>query len=205
MGEMIIEAGDRPTFSTLLIEGMAGRMALLSSGARQFTELVLPGDFVDLHSLVMKRVNQGVLAFTDGSIGLLPHDALRRLMADDLHLARLLWLETVVDGAVHRTWLVGLGRKDATARMAHLFCETHARLDAVELVKDGRFPFPLSQTELADMLGLSPVHVNRTLMGLRGAGLIEWRDKILEIRDLGRLTRLAEFDPAYLRLWKEPV
>jgi CRP-like cAMP-binding protein len=89
--------------------------------------------------------------------------------------------------------------------MAHLFCETHARLDAVELVKDGRFPFPLSQTELADMLGLSPVHVNRTLMGLRGAGLIEWRDKTLEIRDLGRLTRLAEFDPAYLRLWKEPV
>lgn len=100
-GDMIIDPGDRLTGSTLLVEGVAGRVALLTIGARQFTELGLPGYFLDLHSLVMKRRDHGVLALSDCLLGHILHEALRQLMADDPHLARLLWLKTVVDGAIH--------------------------------------------------------------------------------------------------------
>lgn len=204
-GELIVREGERQSFSLLLTSGFAGRFALLCNGGRQFTELGLPGDFMDLHSLVMKRLDLSVLALAPCELAAVPHAALRDLMADDPHIARLFWLETVVDAAIHRIWLVGLGRRDAQARMAHLFCETRVRLEAVGLADEGRFDFPLNQTDLADVLGLSAVHVNRTLMALRTGGLVEWRDGRVTVNDWERLVRLAEFDPLYLRLWKEPV
>lgn len=153
-GESIVSEGDRQTASLLLASGFAARFSLMRDGGRQFTELGLPGDFMDLHSLVMKRMDHGVLALADCELAAIPHEALRDLTAQDPHLARLLWLETVVDAAIHRVWMVGLGRRDALSRMAHLFCETQVRLDAVGLAGGLSFDFPLSQTELADVLGL---------------------------------------------------
>lgn len=188
-----------------MMSGFAGRFALLANGGRQFTELGLPGDFMDLHSLPMKRLDHSVLALSACELAAVPHAALRDLMANDPHLARLLWLETLVDAAIHRVWLVRLGRQDAQARMAHLFCETHIRLQAVGLADEEAFDFPLSQAELADVLGMSAVHVNRTLMALRSAGLVDMRRGRVFLGDRDRLVRLAEFDPLYLRLFKEPV
>ena len=204
-GDTIVDMGDRQSFSIILLDGFAARMNLLRNGGRQFTELGLPGDFLDLHSLVMKRMDHSVLALTDCRLGLIDHEDLRKLLGNDPHLARLFWLETVVDGAIHRVWLVGLGRQDALGRMAHLFCETYARMEAVDRVIEGRFAFPLSQGELADVLGLSTVHVNRTLMALRGLGLVDWREGHVQIHAFDRLAEIGEFDPLYLRLWKEPV
>jgi CRP-like cAMP-binding protein len=204
-GDLIVREGERQTTSLMLISGFAGRFALLGNGGRQFTELALPGDFMDLHSLVMKRLDHSVLAISDCDMAAVPHKALRELIARDPHLGRLFWLETVVDAAIHRIWLVGLGRQDAQARMAHLFCETKTRLEAVGLADQDGFDFPLTQAELADVLGLSSVHVNRTLMSLRSAGLMEWRDGRVTIGDWKRMAEVAEFNPLYLRLWKEPV
>jgi len=204
-GDMMVREGELLTDSLLLVTGFAGRFALLNNGGRQFTELGLPGDFMDLHGLIMKRLDHGVMAISDCDVAAIPHDALRNLTADDPHLGRLFWLETVVDAAIHRMRLVGLGRQDAQARMAHLFCETQVRLEAVGLADQDGFGFPLNQTELADVLGLSSVHVNRTLMALRAAGLMDWRGGRVTLNDWTRLVRLAEFDPLYLRFWKEPV
>jgi len=204
-GDLIVREGERQTDSLLLVSGFAGRFALLSNGRRQFTELGLPGDFMDLHSLVMKRLDHSVMAISECDLAAVPHVALRQLMAEDPHLGRLFWLETVVGAAIHRMWLVGLGRRDAQARMAHLFCETQVRLEAVGLAEEHGFNFPLNQAELADVLGLSSVHVNRTLMALRAAGILDWREGQVTLNDWTRLVRLAEFDPLYLRLWKEPV
>lgn len=204
-GALIIREGGKIASSSLLVSGFAGRFALLDNGGRQFTQLGLPGDFMDLHSLLLKRLEHGVLAISACEVSAVPHAALRALLAKDDHLARLLWLETVVDAAVHRAWLVGLGRQNAPARIAHLLCETFARLKAVSLVQGASFDFPLNQSELADVVGLSSVHVNRTLMMLRAADLMEWRDGRVTINDWDGLARLAEFDPLYLRLWREAV
>lgn len=204
-GDFIVREGAHVSRSLLLISGFAGRVSLVADGGRQFTELGIAGDFMDLHGLLMKRLDHGVLALSPCELLAVPHDALTEVLADYPHLTRLLWLETAVDAAIHRTWMVGLGRKDAQSRMAHLLCETFVRLEAVGLVSDSGFDFPLSQIELADLLGLSSVHVNRILMALRADGLIDWRQKRVTIRNWDRLAASAEFDPLYLRLWKEPV
>jgi DNA-binding transcriptional regulator LsrR (DeoR family) len=96
-----------------------------------------------------------------------------------------------------------MGRRPADKRMAHLFCELLVRLQAVGLVEDNSFDFPLTQEELADTLGVSTVHVNRMLQDMRAAGLITLAGKRLAIHDVDGLNRMAEFDPNYLHLVRQ--
>ncbi|HWW27568.1 MAG TPA: Crp/Fnr family transcriptional regulator [Caulobacter sp.] len=204
-GASIIKPGDRPTSSTLLLSGYAARYSFLEDGGRQLTELNLAGDFIDLHSFLMKQMDHGVLALSDCVIAGAPHVALRRITEEHPHLTRLLWLETVIDAAIHRQWLVAMGRQNAISRLAHLICEIYLRLEAAGLAEAHEFSIPLTQTDLSDMLGVTAVHVNRVLKDLRGLSLIEWKGARVEILDWGRLCHLAQFDGAYLRLQREPV
>jgi CRP-like cAMP-binding protein len=103
-----------------------------------------------------------------------------------------------VDGAIHREWMTGLGRLSAHERMAHLLCELFLRLQAVGLTRDHSYDLPITQAELADAFGLSPVHVNRTFQDLRGQGLITSQGKTLVINDWERLQQVAQFNPDYL-------
>jgi CRP-like cAMP-binding protein len=115
-------------------------------------------------------------------------------------VARALWWATLVDEAVAREWIVNIGQRTALERTAHLFCELFHRLQAVELTRDTRCELPMTQTELGEAMGLSAVHVNRTLQELRREGLITLEDRELKILDLPRLEAVAMFDPAYLHL-----
>ena len=204
-GRLIIEPGDRPGFSTFVVSGFCARFSLTPSGGRQLTEINLAGDFVDLHSLLMRQMDHGVVALADCVIAPAAHDALRRLSQTQPHLTRLLWLETVVDGAIHRQWLVTMGQQNAASRLAHLLCELYCRSEAAGLAADHRFALPMTQTDLADVLGLTQVHVNRVLMDLRRQGLVEWKVGRVVIGDWSALMKLGAFDPAYLRLQTDPV
>lgn len=175
------------------------------NGSRQITELNAPGDFVDLHSLMMNPMDHGVAALTICRVAQAPHDGLRRLTETEPHLTRLLWMDTLIDAAVHRQWTAGLGRRTALARLAHLLCELYLRLKIVHRAGSGRMELPLSQAVLADVLGLSDVHVNRSIGQLRGAGLVKWTGRAIEVCDWDALVGLAEFDPTYLRLAKASV
>lgn len=201
----IVREGDRPGHSTLLVEGFTARYTTLSDGGRQITELNIGGDFIDLHSLVMKQMDHGVTALTPCVIQPAPHAALRRLTEDHAHLARLLWLDTVIDAAIHRQWIASMGRRTALAHLAHLVCELCTRLDAVDGAPDRVFELPLSQAVLADVLGLSTVHVNRLVAELRSLELLSWTQGRIAVLSWDRLAALAEFDPGYLRLQPEPV
>lgn len=204
-GSLMVQTDERPHQSTLLLSGLAGRQNLTPSGARSFTQIGLPGDFLDLHSLFMGQMDHGVLALTDCMVVNAPHDRIRQVLSEHPHLARLLWLETVVDAAIHRQWLHRMGRQDALGRLAHLICEMRARLELVGLVEDQSFALPLGQADLADCLGISTVHVNRSLMELRRRGLLSWKNGWFVLTDAAGLTALAEFDPTYLRLHRAPV
>jgi CRP-like cAMP-binding protein len=201
--EDIVREGDRPVESSLLLDGFAARYKVLSSGRRQITALHVPGDFVDLHSFLLKTMDHGVLALTPCRVGMVPHAVLEKITEEHPHLARLLWLSTLVDGAIHREWLTAMGRRSATAHMAHLVCELVVRLDAVGLVQDSTIQLPITQSELGDTLGLSTVHVNRVLQELRKEGLIRTRGNELTVLDWERLQEVAEFTPTYLNLQKE--
>jgi len=201
--EDIVREGDRPTESSLLLDGWAARYKVLDQGKRQITALHIAGDFVDLHSFLLKTMDHSVLALTPCRLVLVPHAALQRITEAHPHLGRLLWLNTLIDGAIHREWLTAMGRRSATAHAAHLLCELYERLAIIGLAEGQRFRFPVTQGELGDTLGLSTVHVNRVLQDLRGDGLITWRGDVVTLHDYERLKRVAEFDPTYLNLQEE--
>jgi CRP-like cAMP-binding protein len=203
-GTDIVHEGERPNRSTLLLEGIAYRYRVMRDGRRQILALNLPGDVIDLHSFPLKVMDHSIGARSVCVVARFPHDELLRVTEAYPHLTRLLWLLTLIDGAIMREWAVGLGRRSASERMAHLICEFHLRLDAVGLDGNRSFALPISQGDLGDMLGLSVVHTNRTLQELRVAKLVSWEHGVITILDPDGLSRLADFDPTYLHLRKEP-
>jgi CRP-like cAMP-binding protein len=203
-GEDIVGDGDRPLHSTLVVSGVAARYKVLKEGERQITALHLPGDFVDLHSFLLKEMDHGVSAISQCRVATVPHQTLTRLSEEQPHLTRLFWLLTLLDGALHREWLVAMGRRSAIGQMAHLLCELRDRLQIVGACDENSFEMPITQIDLSDVLGLSSVHANRVLQELRSDHMVTWKGATIEIGDLAGLRRLAEFDDRYLHLTKEP-
>jgi CRP-like cAMP-binding protein len=190
--------------STLLLEGLICRYKDLKDGQRQVTELHVDGDFADLHSFTLKRLDHSIMTLTPCRVAILPHENLRRITEQHPHLTRVYWFATNLDAAIHREWEVSLGRRSAASRLAHLFCELQVRLDLVGLVDENGYALGLTQTDLAECLGLTSVHVNRTLREVREQGLMQFRNGRVLIHDLPGLRRTAEFDPAYLYLERRP-
>ncbi|MDB5624029.1 MAG: Crp/Fnr family transcriptional regulator [Devosia sp.] len=203
-GELMAHYGSSPSKSLLLIQGMAARQNTVESGQQQITAFHIAGDFVDLHAFLLSRLDHDVSAMSAVAAVEFSHEALRQITEEFPHLTRLLWLSTLLDGAIHRQWLVAMGRLTAIAHMAHLFCEHFVRADSVGLAQDMSFPFEITQQELADALGLSNVHVNRTLQELRRQDLVSWDTKTVRIIDWERLQEVAQFDPIFLDVVHTP-
>ncbi|WP_296597553.1 Crp/Fnr family transcriptional regulator [Phenylobacterium sp.] len=186
--------------SMLLEEGWACRYGALPDGRRQILSIHVPGDFVDLQSFPLKRMDHTVATLSRCRIAIYPHKNLLRISEELPHLTRMLWLMTLIDAAILRQWLLGLGQRSALERTAHLVCEIHSRLDLVGGVEGGGFDLPLTQAELGEALGISQVHANRVVGALRNRGLVAWRDGRVRILDLEGLQELASFNPTYLAL-----
>lgn len=186
--------------SLLLEQGWACRYGALPDGRRQILALHVSGDFVDLQSFPLKRMDHTVATLSRCRIAVYPHENLRRLSETMPHLTRLLWMATLIDAAILRQWLLGAGQRSALERAAHLICELYTRLDVVGAAPGGMFNLPLTQAELGDALGVSQVHANRVVGELRSRGLVTWRDETVRILDWPGLQALAEFDPTYLML-----
>ena len=199
---IVLHAGRKLTHSTLLLDGIACRYKDLRGGERQVTGLHLPGDFLDLHGFTLKRLDQHVATLTACTFATVPHAALTAITERLPHLTRAYWFETNLDAAIHREWEVSLGRRTARGRLAHLFCELQVRLKVVGLAEADGYALPLTQSDLAECMGLTTVHTNRTLRELRTAGLVEFRDGRVTILDPAGLRQAADFDPAYLYLDK---
>ncbi|WP_122468996.1 Crp/Fnr family transcriptional regulator [Brevundimonas lutea] len=186
--------------SNILVSGLACRAKDLADGRRQITELQTPGDYMDLHSFTLKQLDHEVIALTACDVAIIPHPRLLEITERHPHLTRIYWFGTNLDAAIHREWVLSLGRRSALESLAHLFCELYVRLDLVGLVLDSRYPLDITQAQLAECLGMTPVHVNRTLQQLRSEGLVEFRDGWVAVHNFARLSETAQFDPAYLYL-----
>ena len=197
----MVREHDRINQSHLLLDGWAFRYVSLADGRRQIVAVHISGDFVDLHSFPLQVMDHSVATFTRCRVALAPHDKLRALTTAHPHLARLLWLSTLIDAAIHRQWLVGAGQRSALEQAAHRLCELYVRLELVGLARDLSFAMPMSQNEFADALAVSSVHTNRIVQELRGLGLVAWQGGRVSILDWERLAGIAEFDPTYLNLF----
>ena len=204
-GQDIVRDGDKPSQCCLVVEGWVFRYKLLDEGRRQILSFHVPGDTPDLQSLHLHTMDHSLGTMTQATLAFLAHDSVRDLTLRFPHLAGLLWRDTLIDAAIFREWMTGMGRKSAYGRIGHLFCEMYTKLEAVGLASDHRYALPLTQGQLADALGLSNVHVNRVLQEMRGKGLITLQASTLVIHDWDELRRSSEFDPSYLHLEKRAV
>lgn len=199
-GELIAEQGSVQHESALVLSGFTCRFKLLPDGARQIVALQVPGDFVDLHSFVLKPMDHSVAAASTAQIARIPHAAIENLLEKHPRLARSLMWDIAVDGAISREWLAIMGRRSAYQQLAHLFCEIYLRMEWAGQVNDRRFDFAITQETLADVCGLSTVHLNRSLQKLRRDELIILENNNLFVPDVRALIAAAEFDTAYLHL-----
>jgi len=188
----------RTTHSTLLIDGFACRYKDTGNGGRQILSFHLAGDFVDLSHMLLSRSDHVVQTLSPATIARVPTPELRALAAARPHVAEALWRETMIDAAIAREWIVNVGRRGATERIAHLLCEFAARRDEAGLGSLDHFELPMTQEQIGDATGLTGVHVNRKLHDLQRIGVIARDRRDLRIRDWARLKRIGDFDPTYL-------
>jgi CRP-like cAMP-binding protein len=195
---ILVRAGESLQCSTLLLEGIMSRYIDDRNGLRQLVAIHLPGDFLDLHGFPLKVLDHDVATMTAVTVALVPHAELALLMEEMPQLTRKLWHATLIDGAIHRAWLFRLGRLDAVGRVSHFLCETNARLVSAGLSDGHRFALGLTQADLAEICGLTNVHVNRVLRHLREERLCVFRSSLVEIPDPKKLAARGQFNPDYL-------
>jgi CRP-like cAMP-binding protein len=197
-GAVIANEGDRPSRCCLLVDGYLYRAKTTEDGKRQILSIHVPGDIPDLQSLHLHVSDHALLALCPSLVGFVPHSAMHEITRARPAVAAALWRETLIDAAMFRDWIVNVSRRPAAQRMAHLLSELARRLDAVGLSKDAAYYLPLTQTDLADALGLTSIHVNRVLQGLRKEGVLDLKGHVLRFGDAARLDAMADFDPLYL-------
>jgi CRP-like cAMP-binding protein len=197
----IVEEGEKPTHACMVLEGLVYRSKIASNGRKQIISFHVPGDMVDLHTVLFKVADHTIETVRNAAIVLVPHDAVLRTAEDVPALARAFWYDTLLDASIQREALLNVGRRDARSRTAHLFCELAVRLKRVGLVVNGNsFELPLTQTDLADALGVTPIHTNRVLAKFRSQGLLSYSGKSVTIHDWRALVAIGDFDATYLHL-----
>ncbi len=184
----------------VVIDGWCCRYRLLADGRRQLPALLLPGDICDLDALLLNRIHYGVATLTASTVATIPRAHLRDLMDEFPEIRDVLWWMLSVENSIAAEWAVGLGRRTSEERLAHLVCELLVRLAVVGHSQENSFRLPLTQQELGDTLGVSTVHVNRTLQSLRSSGLIRQEGRGITVRDWGALKELAGFSADYLHI-----
>jgi CRP-like cAMP-binding protein len=191
-GELIRE-GSTTESIYFMATGWAYRYRSTRGGARQVTVLLVPGGVCNVDNLMFHRADFGVRTLTGATVLALPRHAALSLAAEHAGVGRAFTWLALAENAILSQWAVGLGRRNAQQRLAHFLCEMHLRLG-----EKGSFKLPLTQELIADTLGLTSVHINRTMRYLRLQGLVSISGRTITILDRDGLCMLAEFDPSYL-------
>lgn len=193
----IVREGDATMQCLVLLDGFAHRFRTTANGERQILTIYVPGDPIDFDHLFLPEADDGLQAIRDCVLASTSQAALRELMAKRPAVGDAIVRALMVDASIFREWTLNVGQRDARTRIAHLLCEIALRLDA-QGFDFANTPIPLTQDQLADATGLSQVHVNRTLRGLRLDGVIERRGALVIAPNLEGLRQVAGFDRRYL-------
>jgi len=197
----IVSPGETVSNACLVAKGLVARFDQMRDGRRQIVGFHIAGDMCDLHSVVAPTAGWGISALSGATILHVPHSALRAIAVEFPAIALAFWRDSTVDASIIAKWVGNLGRQDARARVAHVLCELGIRMERAGVAASRTcFVLDATQEQLADAVGLTAVHVNRTIQGLRRDGLIESRGHTVEVKDWPALAQTAEFDPAYLLL-----
>lgn len=202
--DMIVE-GMVPRSVFLLKEGMAMRYRNMPDGGRQIMTFLIPGDLCDMHVFLLKEMDHSIGTITPVRVAPIPRESILELFGSHPRISAALWWSALQEEAMLRERIISLGRRDARGRLAYLLCELLWRHAAVGLADGEVFRLPLTQTELGDTLGLTPVHVNRVLREFRERRLITLEQRTLSLLDVGTLQGIAGFNKDYLHFGGAPA
>jgi CRP-like cAMP-binding protein len=198
--QYVVREGNEAVHCALLLSGFAFRSKIVGDGGRQIVALHMKGDMVDLQNSVLGIADHNVQALTRIEVALIPRAAILEITARLPNVGRAMWHDTLVDGSVGREWVANLGRRDARTRIAHLLCEFSLRLQTAGLGEQCNYELPMTQEQLADCTGLTPVHVNRTLKALDSGKLVTRTMRSVKIEDWERLADAGDFNSTYLHI-----
>ena len=203
-GANIAIDGETPRSAFVLTRGMACRFRLMPDGRRQILTILIPGDFSDLHGFLLKAMDHSVAAIGPTRIAAIGREAVIDIIANHPRIGAALWWSAMQEEAMLRERIVALGRRSARGRVAYILCELVWRQRAVGMGEDHAVRLPFTQTDLADMLGLTSVHTNRVLQGFRRDELITLAQRRLTLHDLERLQAISGLTKDYLQLNSTP-
>lgn len=199
--QALITEGDFVAHCWLILSGFCVRYKIVGEGLRQIVSIHMKGDLVDLQNAMLGVADHGVQTLTPCKMAKIPLQPIRDLTNSHPAIKDALWCDTLVDGSIYREWVANVGRRDAHMRIAHLLCEFALKLEAVSLGEQLDYELPMTQEQLADATGLTPVHVNRVLQALTREGLIDRATpRSVVIGDWQRLAAAGDFRREYLHL-----
>jgi CRP-like cAMP-binding protein len=195
-----VREADPPEFCTVLVSGFAYRQKLTGDGARQIISIHIPGDALDFQNLFLDVSDHSIQMLTRGDVAFVPRPPMQQLARSHAAVGHAILVKILVEASIFREWVVNVGRRDSRSRLAHVLCELAVRLEAEGLADEYGYELPMTQEQLADALGLTPVHVNRTLKALEAEGLIQRTKRNISFPDWNRLRTIADFNQRYLHL-----
>lgn len=199
--EYVVRERDRSTHCGVMLSGYSIRHKIVSHGARQIVAIHMQGDVVDLQNSMLRTADHSVQMLIGGDVAMIPRGEIQQLVMDRPRLAFAMWQDTLVDGSIFREWIANVGRRDARTRVAHLLCEFALRLKVAGIGEENDYELPMTQEELADAVGLTAVHVNRTMKSLQRDGLITRpTSRSILIENWKKLAAAGDFDSTYLHL-----
>ena len=197
--------GDPPSTCAVLVSGFAFRHKFTGDGARQILAVHIPGDALDFQNLFLDVADHNVQTLGRAEVAFIPCAPLRDLVRARAAVGNAVLVNILVEASISREWNLNVGRRDAPTRIAHLLCEFALRLEGQGLVPEYGYELPMTQEQLADAVGLTPVHVNRTLTLLESLGLISRDKRRISFPDWERMREFGDFNQRYLHLEPEPV
>jgi CRP-like cAMP-binding protein len=199
-GSYLVREGDTPDHCGMLASGLVCRHKISGEGIRQIVSIQVPGDVFDLQQLYLGTADHNVQTLTQCAVITIPREALRKLAADRLSIAQAIFATVLVELSIAREWMLNIGRRDARTRIAHLLCELAVRLNLSGLPPGQPYEMPMTQEQLGDALGLTAVHINRTLKGLVRDGLVNYSKRGVTIPNWKYLVEVADFNSRYLHM-----
>lgn len=194
----LVREGEVATDCCILLKGYACRHKTTKSGGRQIVSFHMPGDILDLQHLLLSRADHNLQTITPANLAWVPAADIKRLARERPAVGEALWRDTLIEASIFREWVLNVGRRDAKARIAHMLCEFAARREAAGLGSPERFELPMTQDQIADATGITPIHVSRMMRDLGADGVIVRNKREVEITDWARMCEIADFDPTYL-------
>jgi len=202
-GSYAVREGEPPTGCGVLVSGFAYRQKLTGDGGRQILSIHIPGEALDFQNIFLNVADHSVQMLTRGHVALIPRADIQKIARSNASVGHAILVNILVEASIFREWILNIGRRDAKSRLAHVLCELAVRLDAHDLAEDMGYHLPMTQAELADALGLTPVHLNRVIRSLEVDGLINRSKRDISFPDWERMRDIADFNDRYLHLAKQ--